>query len=294
VTWWTFTAEQADERNGDPTFELSAQGDPQAVAQVLRTLADHLAPVPAGPRVLQPEGLLGDTAAAAKLRQQLAARGADVERLTQMLAARNADVERIANRLAARDADHERLTRVIDERNAEIGRLLHLARGRAVENAPAAHLSATESAEQVRVDGEGPPEPQNGSQGEENTDGKPYATIGLRVLRVIDAARAWRDENLSTVERIAANDELRAAVSGLSGAYQRIDTHVVLAASREKGWRAGVRWAAAEADAQARAHGLANTMIDFTDHLRLCASDPDRPAVVDRNRAPAVHDPGSE
>jgi hypothetical protein len=280
VTWWTFTAEQADERNGDPTFELSAQGDPQAVAQVLRTLADHLAPVPAGPRVLQPEGLLGDTAAAAKLRQQLAAQSADVERLTQQLAARN--------------ADHTRLARVIDERNAEIGRLLHLARGRAVENAPAAHLSATESAEPVRVDGEGPPEPQNGSQGDENTDSKPYATIGLRVLRVIDAARAWRDENLSTVERIAANDELRAAVSGLSGAYQRIDTHVVLAASREKGWRAGVRWAAAEADAQARAHGLANTMIDFTDHLRLCASDPDRPAVVDRNRAPAVHDPGSE
>jgi hypothetical protein len=280
VTWWTFTAEQADERNGDPTFELSAQGDPQAVAQVLRTLADHLAPMPAGPRVLQPEGLLGDTAAAAKLRQQLAAQSADVERLTQQLAARN--------------ADHTRLARVIDERNAEIGRLRHLVLTRAAENAPAAHLSATESAEQVRVDGEGPPEPRNGSQGDENTDSKPYATIGLRVLRVIDAARAWRDENLSTVERIAANDELRAAVSGLSGAYQRIDTHVVLAASREKGWRAGVRWAAAEADAQARAHGLANTMIDFTDHLRLCASDPDRPAVVDRNRAPAVHDPGSE
>lgn len=49
------------------------------------------------------------------------------------------------------------------------------------------------------------------------------------------------------------------------------------------GYTAGVRWAAAEADEQARGHcNLTGDMLDITDHLRLCAADPGRETAVGR------------
>jgi hypothetical protein len=50
-------------------------------------------------------------------------------------------------------------------------------------------------------------------------------------------------------------------------------------------WLAGVRWAAAEADAQA-AWREPVYILDVTDHLRACADQPDRASAIDRAAAP--------
>jgi hypothetical protein len=51
-------------------------------------------------------------------------------------------------------------------------------------------------------------------------------------------------------------------------------------------WLAGVRWAAAEADAQVEGREPA-CILDITDHLRACANGPGRSSVVARTEAPA-------
>lgn len=55
--------------------------------------------------------------------------------------------------------------------------------------------------------------------------------------------------------------------------------------SAPDGWVAGVRWAAAEADAQAAGREPVY-ILDITDHLRACADDPERGSVVPRSEAP--------
>ena len=61
-----------------------------------------------------------------------------------------------------------------------------------------------------------------------------------------------------------------------------------LAVHEHPAWRAGVRWAAAEIDAQVAGHGY-RWSIDHTDHLRACADDPQRRTAVPRTEAPAEH-----
>lgn len=53
----------------------------------------------------------------------------------------------------------------------------------------------------------------------------------------------------------------------------------------ESSWAEGVRWAAAEADAQASGREPVY-ILDITDHLRACADDPQRRSAVKREAAP--------
>jgi hypothetical protein len=61
-----------------------------------------------------------------------------------------------------------------------------------------------------------------------------------------------------------------------------------LSAHEHPAWAAGVRWAAAELDAQAEGRETL-PMIDHTDHLRICAGDPERHSRVPRDQAPTKH-----
>lgn len=64
-----------------------------------------------------------------------------------------------------------------------------------------------------------------------------------------------------------------------------------LPAHEHPAWVAGVRWAAAELDAQAEGRETL-AMIDHSDHLRACAANPQRRSAVPRTEAPNkyVHD----
>jgi hypothetical protein len=70
---------------------------------------------------------------------------------------------------------------------------------------------------------------------------------------------------------------------------EQIVRHVVDGAV-QRAWIDGVRWAAAEADAQAS--GRFVHMPDVTDHLRACADSPERRSAVPREQAPTkyMHD----
>ena len=57
----------------------------------------------------------------------------------------------------------------------------------------------------------------------------------------------------------------------------------------DRAWIDGVRWAAAEADAQAAGREPVY-ILDITDHIRSCATDPDRKTAVDRSEAPAEYE----
>jgi hypothetical protein len=71
---------------------------------------------------------------------------------------------------------------------------------------------------------------------------------------------------------------------------EQIVRHVVDGAAR-RAWIDGVRWAAAEADAQAAGREPV-AMADVTDHLRACADNPERRSAVPRDQAPTkyMHD----
>lgn len=108
-------------------------------------------------------------------------------------------------------------------------------------------------------------------------------------LRVVEAARAWEARIKSDPNNWADDEDfaLIKAVDALSEyATLRPD---ILYATRQAGWRDGVRWAAAEADAMAAQWEADHRKIyvaDTTNHLRVCADDPDRPTLVGRDQAP--------
>lgn len=140
-------------------------------------------------------------------------------------------------------------------------------------NDPARPLNEPVSQDHAEVMGTDTPGAQNGSQA---------------VLRVIKAARAWaapvayRDEPGGSLA-----GDLLLALDALDGGYGTLQVSVLLDAARRDGWADGVRWAAAEVDAQAAARDdLADWVSDYTGHLRLCADDPERGTAVDRSEAP--------
>lgn len=149
--------------------------------------------------------------------------------------------------------------------------------------APGGPPSATQSAELPQVYTLVPSEPQRGSQDVEDTDGDPNVTIASRVADIVDAARAWA-RGREMAEAMPRAQAIIDAVTALRGSYSVINANVIFASYRDKGWRAGVRWAAAEADAQARAHDA--SVVDYTDHLRLCADNWHRPTLIGRDQAP--------
>jgi hypothetical protein len=63
--------------------------------------------------------------------------------------------------------------------------------------------------------------------------------------------------------------------------------HLSVTDKSREAWIDGVRWAAAEADAQAS--GRFVHMPDVTDHLRACADNPERRSAVPRDQAPVKH-----
>jgi hypothetical protein len=64
--------------------------------------------------------------------------------------------------------------------------------------------------------------------------------------------------------------------------------HLSVTDKSRDAWSDGVRWAAAEADAQAAGREPV-VMVDVTDHLRACADNPERHSVVPRDQAPTKH-----
>lgn len=67
------------------------------------------------------------------------------------------------------------------------------------------------------------------------------------------------------------------------------DTLPDMGTAYDRAWTDGVRWAAAEADAQAAGREPVY-ILDITDHLRLCTTDPNRKTAVDRSEAPAEYE----
>jgi hypothetical protein len=91
-----------------------------------------------------------------------------------------------------------------------------------------------------------------------------------RRLRQRDEMRTWSETRDRALERIAGERD-----SALAQLAEATDWAA--------GWRAGVRWAAAEASEQLDRLGYdAATRSDLCDHLRLCTSDADRVTAVDR------------
>ena len=85
-------------------------------------------------------------------------------------------------------------------------------------------------------------------------------------------------------------------VVDLSDLVERRTGRPVAKDAYELGWVDGVRWAAAEADAQASWREPVY-ILDITDHLRACAATPNRGSAVPRDAAPAdyaddVDEPG--
>jgi hypothetical protein len=142
------------------------------------------------------------------------------------------------------------------------------------QETPSGPLSATESAQNA-------PEALTDAPGPQN---RPEA-----VLAVVTAARAWARSDNFDRGRYERNQGLRVAVEALEAGNPSEGGIIaaVLTAARDAGWAAGVRWAAAEADAQASGHyNLSGDMIDITDHLRLCADDLRRDTLVPRDQPP--------
>lgn len=134
--------------------------------------------------------------------------------------------------------------------------------GKAPETAPA----STQSQDHTPEVGKDTPEAPGGSEA---------------VLRVVEAARAWRQRVKPSEHGSPEFRNLIEAVDAL-GDYTALNPDI-LRETHLAGWRDGVHWAADEADAQARGHyNLSGDMIDITDHLRACAAWPDLPTLVDR------------
>jgi hypothetical protein len=126
-------------------------------------------------------------------------------------------------------------------------------------------------------------EPAAGDVGTPDAPGRAQA-----VLRIVEAARAWRGTVACDVRGgPGVSDSMADLIDALDalGDYATLSPDI-LRESYLIGWARGVRWAADEADAQSQAswerfHDNAD-MRDVTDHLRVCADDPKRDTLVPR------------
>lgn len=293
--------------------------DADTVARALRAAADVIRPEPAGPRPAVTDSLfrLASEQRDRAVGQRNTARAA-VERLTEDLSAAEQRAAEAEGELAGVRAANETLRREMASARADHrGRFgadateeyavdtpslrwpwvadLEMTRQRAAhlngrvmvrwvseatpldgQETPSGPLSATESAQNA-------PEALTEAPGPQN---RPEA-----VLAVVTAARAWARSDNFDRGRYERNQGLRVAVEALEAGNPSEGGIIaaVLTAARDAGWAAGVRWAAAEADAQVASHGpawagTAPYVGDITDHLRLCASNPDRATAVARDR----------
>ena len=225
--------------------------DAAAVAKALRAAADALQPEPAGPRT-----------------------GAAIDDLTRGFLSMS-DLSRLRTEVIALQADRDRWQAV--------------AKGLRARSSPA----------------QGDPQGGSGRAGtKEGSEPSTDATDapanvspgGEAVLAVVEAARAWRAGIRLTVDEAGPNSAvLMRAVDALDAP---LDTgrapitywgilQVAEEGARRGGWLAGVRWAAAEADAQSAWRDPVY-ILDVTDHLRACADNPNRKTVIKRDQAPLI------
>jgi hypothetical protein len=188
---------------------------------------------------------------------------------------------------AARDARDrlvalhaEAVRHVAEARDQRAAALEHVKTltARLAETAPETALRSTESAEQASGGDVDAPEAPGGSQA---------------VLRVVEAARTWREHFRD--RRGPFLPQTRALFEAVDAlGTDKINDMPVFdlfhAGGFQDGWEAGVRWAAAEADAQGArwidGRATVGDLLDITDHLRACAGDPERGTLVERHEAP--------
>lgn len=94
----------------------------------------------------------------------------------------------------------------------------------------------------------------------------------------IGMAPPWKLDKLAAELGVTLPEERHTALADARLARDVYDAAVKQGA---RGWAGGVRWAADEADAQANGREPV-LMVDVTDHLRMCADNPNRKTAVAR------------
>lgn len=102
------------------------------------------------------------------------------------------------------------------------------------------------------------------------------------------AERTGNNQRLDDITQGHRTGMIEMANRAIGAALRSLSPADMPESAEDAGWRAGVRWAAAEADAQAVQTRTVADIIDITDHLRLCASLPARDTLVERWEAPEV------